>query len=91
MKMTAMDVLMREHNTLPLLEEIIFPCDYNEIKVDISNNIAYVHFDFYNGAMNKYQGARLEAVLRKISSLDDIKVVALMGGERFFSTGRLCD
>ena len=36
--------------------------------------------------MDKYQAARLESVLKKVGK-EDCKLVALMGGDRFFSTG----
>ncbi|KAL3881734.1 hypothetical protein ACJMK2_028130 [Sinanodonta woodiana] len=64
-------------------------CDYNNIWVQKADSICYVHFDFYNGAMDKLGCERLEQVLDDVAKMEDIKLVALMGGDRFFSTGRL--
>ncbi|KAK3584076.1 hypothetical protein CHS0354_012543 [Potamilus streckersoni] len=62
-------------------------CDYNNIWIQKDDSICYVHFDFYNGAMDKHGCGRLEQVLEDIAKMEDIKLVALMGGDRFFSTG----
>ena len=47
----------------------------------------YVAFDFYNGAMDTDQAKRLMHILQTIDRESDVKAVALLGGERFFSTG----
>ncbi|KAK3099423.1 hypothetical protein FSP39_004107 [Pinctada imbricata] len=86
------DLTMKQ-SAAEILEEIVdireldCPTDYNDIRVHMDGRVAYVHFDFYNGAMNKFQCARLERVLKQLATRRDIKLVALMGGERFFSTG----
>ena len=59
----------------------------NDIKIDIKNAVAYVTFDFYNGAMNTEQCHDLLARLREIRQRDDVRVVALLGGEDFWSNG----
>lgn len=59
----------------------------NDIKIDIQNCVAYVAFDFYNGAMNTEQCHDLLARLREIHQRNDIRVVALLGGEDFWSNG----
>ena len=69
-----------------MLPEITVPCAFEEIRVERSGPISFVYFDFYNGAMNKYQAARLERVLKHVGR-EDCRLVALMGGDRFFSTG----
>ena len=51
--------------------------------------MCFVHFDFYNGAMDKHQASRLERVIREINRDDGIKTIVMMGGKRFFSTGIL--
>ena len=59
----------------------------NDINVEIRNAVAYVSFDFYNGAMNTEQCNDLLARLREIRQRDDVRVVALLGGEDFWSNG----
>ncbi|WAR13410.1 HOXX-like protein [Mya arenaria] len=67
------------------------PCDFEEIKVVQEGDVCSVYFDFYNGAMDTPQAVRLQRTLLDVAALPHIKVVALMGGERFFSTGiHLC-
>ena len=65
---------------------------YDEIRVERKNTIVYVHFDFYNGGMSSEQCGRLERTLRGIKELAQrdasIQAVVLMGGTRFFSTGK---
>ena len=81
---------MTELKKLPkfrLPPELNFPCTFEEIRVEQFGPVCFVYFDFYNGAMDQYQAARLEQVLKNVAR-QDCKIVALMGGERFFSTGR---
>lgn len=59
----------------------------NDIKVEIENAVAYITFDFYNGAMNTEQCTDLVARLRELRERNDIRVIALMGGEDFWSNG----
>jgi len=59
----------------------------NDIKIEIQNAVAYISFDFYNGAMNTEQCHDLLARLREIRQRNDIRVVALLGGEDFWSNG----
>lgn len=59
----------------------------NDINIEIKNAVAYVSFDFYNGAMNTEQCHDLLARLREIRQRDDVRVVALLGGEDFWSNG----
>jgi len=59
----------------------------NDIRVEVENAVAYVSFDFYNGAMNTEQCQDLVARLREIRARNDIRVVALLGGEDFWSNG----
>ena len=49
--------------------------------------VCYVHFNFYNGAMNTDQCQRLSHALRRIAGDENAKVVVLMGGHDFFSNG----
>lgn len=49
--------------------------------------VCFVHFNFYNGAMNTDQCQRLSSVLRAVSKNKNSTVVVLMGGHNFFSNG----
>ena len=69
------------------LREIMDPCGFEEIKVVREGRVCRVYFDFYNGAMSTDQALRLRRTLKEIAKEPNIKLVALMGGERFFSTG----
>ncbi|NRD74302.1 hypothetical protein HQQ94_13890 [Shewanella sp. VB17] len=59
----------------------------NEISIEIVNAVAYLHFDFYNGAMDTEQCHRLRHALNYVKLNEDVKVIALMGGEDFWSNG----
>jgi len=59
----------------------------NDIKIDIEKGVAYITFDFYNGAMNTEQCHDLLSHLRALRERDDVRVIALMGGEDFWSNG----
>ena len=59
---------------------------YKEIWYEEKNNVGYLHFDFYNGAMttdqcNRLRDAFLNACTRQT------KVIVLMGGQDFWSNG----
>lgn len=59
----------------------------NDIQVDIKNSVAYLSFDFYNGAMSTEQCSALLNSLRELRNRDDVRVIALLGGEDFWSNG----
>ncbi len=59
---------------------------YNDIWVDTQGDVAYVHFDFYNGAASTEQCQRLVKCLQTTKA-GPSKVIVLMGGENFFSNG----
>lgn len=63
-------------------------CACDDIHIEQSGPICYVFFDFYNGAMDTEQAIRLNNILQDVDQKPDVQLVALMGGERFFSTGR---
>jgi len=56
------------------------------IRVDRVEDIAYVYFDFYNGAMNTDQCIELKDTIATVKD-SDAKMMVLMGGEDFFSNG----
>lgn len=59
---------------------------YKEIWYEEKNNIGYLHFDFYNGAMSTDQCNRLRAAFLNVCT-HPTKVIILMGGQDFWSNG----
>ncbi|KAG5660177.1 hypothetical protein KAF25_003699 [Fusarium avenaceum] len=51
------------------------------------NNVAYVYFEFYNGAMSTQQCSRLIEALEFVASQGSLDAVVLMGGDSYFSNG----
>lgn len=64
------------------------PCPSDDITFVQRGDVVYVTFDFYNGAMDTHQGQRLKKILQLIDRDPSVKTVALLGGDRFFSTGK---
>ncbi len=58
----------------------------DDIKVERVADTAYVHFNFYNGAMNTGQCLRLKNTIAGLKT-SAITTIVLMGGEDFFSNG----
>ena len=59
--------------------------DYN---IDKSLGVAYLHFDFCNGAMSTDQAIRLKSVYDYLSKeRSDVRTIVLMGGRDSFSNG----
>lgn len=59
---------------------------YQDIWFEQKHEVGYLHFDFYNGAMDTDQCERLlHAYLQAIKS--NIRVIVLMGGREFWSNG----
>lgn len=58
---------------------------FHELYVEKKGEIAYLHFDFHNGAMNSEQAIRLKYAVDYLK--EECKVLVLMGGEEFFSNG----
>lgn len=52
----------------------------------LEEEIAYIHFDFHNGAMNTEQCKLLLNVYQHVANLP-IKAIVLMGGENYWSNG----
>lgn len=59
---------------------------YRDIWFEQKNDVGYLYFDFYNGAMDTAQCQRLRDVYLKAASLD-VRVIVLMGGADFWSNG----
>lgn len=80
--------------SLPLLPppalEVPFqtwPATHQEIFYWNRNDVTYLWFDFYNGAMSTEQCRRLTAALDHIEEVCTTKVLVLMGGVNYFSNG----
>ncbi len=59
---------------------------FQEIWYEEEHDVGYLHFDFYNGAMGVAQCGKLLAAYLKACTRST-KVLALMGGENFWSNG----
>jgi putative two-component system hydrogenase maturation factor HypX/HoxX len=57
-----------------------------EVRYEEANGVGYVHFPFHNGAMSTRQCERLAAAVRH-AKRRPVRVIALMGGEDFWSNG----
>ncbi len=67
---------------------LLFDKSYNtfyETAVEIKDNIAYLEFNFHNGAISTAQAIRLKYAIEYLNSR--CKVLILMGGYDFFSNG----
>lgn len=88
-KLPAMQVVTQQFTNIQKLAFIraLDSKVQNDIKVVVENAVAYLSFDFYNGAMNTEQCHTLLAHIRELRERDDVRVIALMGGEDFWSNG----
>jgi len=59
---------------------------YREIWYEEKNQVGYLHFDFYNGAMSTEQCQRLRSAFLDACTRQT-KVIVLMGGHNFWSNG----
>jgi putative two-component system protein, hydrogenase maturation factor HypX/HoxX len=60
---------------------------FREISYEERAGVGYLSFDFYNGAMSTEQCRRLREAYNYARSRRQVKVIALLGGEDFFSNG----
>lgn len=59
---------------------------YRDLWYEERNEVGYLHFPFYNGAMSVDHCARLRRALKK-AKLRPTKVIVLLGGPEFWSNG----
>ncbi len=59
----------------------------SDIELRVDGGVAYVTFDFYNGAMNTQQCQALTSEIRALKQRPEVRVIVLMGGEDFWSNG----
>jgi len=89
-KLPASMVLKDKLTEIP--ESPISPFDkytgrtFREIWYEEIDDVGYLHFDFYNGAMSTQQCIQLKEALIEIKTRN-IKVIVLMGGRDFWSNG----
>jgi putative two-component system hydrogenase maturation factor HypX/HoxX len=63
------------------------PETFREIAYHEAGGVGYLTFEFYNGAMSTEQCHRLREAYRYARSRRNTRVIVLMGGRDFFSTG----
>ncbi|MEY4589972.1 MAG: hypothetical protein RL497_2048 [Pseudomonadota bacterium] len=68
------------------LKQVGLKGSFNDVAVKYQDEVAYVYFDFYNGAANTEQCQRLLECLKTVKA-GPSKIIVLMGGENFFSNG----
>ena len=73
-----------KEDRLPLLFDKSYKTFY-EISCDIKNDVAYLYFNFLNGAFRAEQCIRLKYAIEYLK--ESVKVIVLMGGDDFFSNG----
>jgi putative two-component system protein, hydrogenase maturation factor HypX/HoxX len=59
---------------------------FREIYYEESNNVGYLHFDFYNGAMSAEQCRNLREAFNEIKNRN-VKVIVLCGGSDLWNNG----
>lgn len=59
---------------------------YRDIWYQQKNGVGYLHFAFYNGAMDSKQCKRLRDAYLEVAA-SDVRVIVLMGGTEFWSNG----
>jgi len=69
---------------LPLIFDKSYKTFY-EISCEIKDEVAYLHFNFHNGAFSSDKCMKLKYAFEYIK--EQVKVVVLMGGADFFSNG----
>ena len=87
MQELACDTSNNTKDSFPLT----FALDFQEIRVEFEavngKRLAYLYFDFYNGAMSTDQCSRLVEAFDHILETDNIHAMVLMGGTNYFSNG----
>jgi putative two-component system hydrogenase maturation factor HypX/HoxX len=73
-----------KEDRIPLIFDKSYKSFY-EISCDIKDNIAYLYFNFLNGAMSSAQSIRLKYAVEYLS--EEVDAIVLMGGDDFFSNG----
>jgi len=74
---------IKEHR-IPLIFDKSYKTFY-EISCDIKDDIAYLYFNFHNGAFRAEQSIGLKYAIEYLK--EEVKIIVLMGGDDFFSNG----
>lgn len=90
-KLPATIALEEKTNTIPLSILDIFKDDHSiktfrEIKYEEANDVGYLYFNFYNGAVSTAQCKRLQQAFIEAKQRNT-KVIVLMGGEDIWCNG----
>ncbi|MCW8878712.1 MAG: enoyl-CoA hydratase-related protein [Kangiellaceae bacterium] len=65
----------------------IFSDVQNDVRIEVRSRVAYLHFNFYNGAFSTENCLQLLSAFNQLKNAPEIKVIVLMGGDDFFSNG----
>ncbi|MDP1559400.1 MAG: hydrogenase maturation protein [Nitrosomonas sp.] len=90
LKLGASQILKHHLDEVPEVPFDPFSSDcgetYRDIWFEQKNDVGYLHFAFYNGAMDSHQCERLREVYQA-ATRRNIRVIVLMGGPDFWSNG----
>lgn len=90
-KLPATQVLIGELDDVPESSiELLYSSaanTYKEIWYREENEVDYLYFEFYNGAMSTDQCLRLTQAFNEVCKRPDAKIIVLMGGRDFWSNG----
>ncbi len=81
-KLPATYLLTEEIKNLPYIDN-----GYRDIYYEEESGVGYLHFSFYNGAMDTDKCKRLQQHLIKAKQQKSTKVIVLMGGKEYWSNG----
>jgi len=84
-KLPATVVLKDETSDLPFID-VKQSTAYQPVYYHSADEVGYLHFNFYNGAMNTAQCQQLREALIQAKQ-QPTKIIVLMGGEDFWSNG----
>ena len=73
-----------KENRIPLIFDKSYATFY-EIGCELKNEVAYLSFNFHNGAFSSDKCIRLKCAIEYLS--ENAKVIVLVGGDDFFSNG----
>jgi len=73
-------------DSVPEIPVVSAGTTWRDIWYEENGAVGYLYFPFYNGAMSTDQCKRLEAAYR-VACARDTRVIALMGGDEFWSNG----
>ncbi len=88
-KLPSIIALGDKTDTIPISKlsafDLVKKNTWQEIRFEQENDIGYLHFDFYNGAMSTDQCNRLRKAI--IEAKKRVRLIVLMGGQDVWSNG----